>query len=470
NVNVRDLPFIAGTFPSQLTFPLTEPADNGERIQASLDDTITTPYNYSVNLSYGRELGRGLSFEVSYVGRIARDLLAQRDVMHFNNLRDPQSGMNWYEAIGQLIDLRNRAAPITSVGPIPFFENILPGIAARRTILGTPVNLTATQEAYRRIALPSVGGTNVTDYTFLQSNLRWNNRPLSIFNNTFVHPQYATLLAWSTIAKSNYHGGQLSIRQRYKNDLTFDFNYTLSNSHDNASGLQNAGFGSTTSLIFDPTNLDSNYANSDFDVRHIINANWLYGLPVGRGKAFLGDANKWVDAVIGGWQLTGIFRWNSGFPTAAFRPFAFQRWATNWQISSGMVALNPVSVCHGDVKGEPNIFCDPQATYVGYRDPRPGEPGDRNKIRYPGYVSLDAGLHKTFQMPWESHRLTFRWEVFNVTNTQRLTGFSGTGLSTDPFIFGGTAPATFGRFNATQTPLNETRAGRVMQFALRYVF
>jgi hypothetical protein len=75
-------------------------------------------------------------------------------------------------------------------------------------------------------------------------------------------------------------------------------------------------------------------------------------------------------------------------------------------------------------------------------------------------------------MPWENHRLTFRWEVFNVTNTQRLTGLSGTGigLPADPFILGGSAPDTFGRFTATQTPLNETKAGRSMQFALRYTF
>ncbi|MDQ3686003.1 MAG: TonB-dependent receptor [Acidobacteriota bacterium] len=468
--DVRTLPFIAGTFPTQLTFPLTEPADNSERIQSSLDDTITTPYNYSVNLSYGRELWKGLSFEVSFVGRFARDLLAQRDLTHFNNIRDPKSGITWYEAIRQLVDLRYAGAPITSVQPNAFFENLLPGIAGTRNINGVPTALTATQIAYRTVALPSVGGLNTTDYTFLQSNLRWNNRPAAIFDNTFVHPQYATLLAWSTIAKSNYNSGQLSVRQRFNNDLTFDFNYTLSNSHDNASGLQNATFGSTTSLIFDPTNPDSNYANSDFDVRHIINANWLYGLPIGRGKALLGDLPSVANAVLGGWQMTGIFRWNSGFPTAALRPFAFQRWATNWQISSGMVATRPVESSPGDVNGEPNLFADPQAAFESYRDPLPGEPGDRNKLRYPGYFSLDAGLHKTFNMPWENHRLTFRWEVYNVTNTQRLTGFSGTGLPTDPFVLGGNAPTTFGRFTATQTPLNETKAGRSMQFALRYAF
>ena len=468
--DVRTLPFIAGTFQTQLNFPLTVPADNSERIQSSLDDTITTPYNYSYNLSYGREIGKGLSFEASYVGRYAHNLLAQRDVMHFNNLRDPVSGQDWYGAIRQLAGHRYAGTPINQVPAIPFFQNMLPGIAGTFAVNGVPTALTATQAAYRRIALPSVGGQNSTDYTFLQSNLRWNNQPASVFNNTFVHPQYATLLVWSTIARSNYNAAQFSLRQRFRNDLTFDLNYTLSHSLDNASGLQNAAFGSTTSLIFDPTNVDSNYASSDFDVRHIVNANWLYGLPFGRGKAFLRDLPGAADAVIGGWQLTGIFRWNSGLPTAGVRPFAFQRWATNWQISSGMVALQPVQTASGDVNGEPNLFADPQAAYESYRDPLPGEPGDRNKLRFPGYVSLDAALHKNFEMPWEGHHLTFRWEVFNVTNTQRLTGLSGTGLSTDPFVFGGTAPVTFGRFTATQTPLNETKAGRSMQFALRYVF
>lgn len=73
-------------------------------------------------------------------------------------------------------------------------------------------------------------------------------------------------------------------------------------------------------------------------------------------------------------------------------------------------------------------------------------------------------------MPWEGQALTFRWEVFNLTNTQRFTGFNGTGLNTDPFIFGGAPPPGFGQFTGTQAPLGENRAGRVIQFALRYVF
>lgn len=479
--DVRTLQGIAGNFGTQLRFPLTQPSDEAQRIETSLDSTLTTPYNYNLNFSYGREIGKGLSFEVSYVGRLARNLLAQRDIMHLNNIRDPKSGQTWYEAMNLLVNHRLAGTPIPSVSPIPFFENLLPGLGgATFNILGTPTVLTATQRAYRSIALPGVGGLNVTDYTFRQA--QWDDPPFAIMRNLFFHPQYAALNTWSTIAKSNYNSFQVSIRQRFKRDILFDFNYTLAHSLDNASGLQIAGNYSSTALIFNPLDLDSNYANSDFDVRHIINANWIVGLPFGRGKAFLNGANKVADALLGGWQLTGIFRWNTGLPlsggTNASRPFGFQRWPTNWQVSSALVRVRPVQTSPADVNGEPNIFGDPLAALLSFRDARPGEGGDRNVFRLPGYVSLDAGLYKTFKLPWEGQSITFRWEVYNVTNTQRFTGPSGFGVSAvDPFLAGqfglpaiATAPADFGKFTTTQTPLNETKAGRVMQFALRYTF
>ncbi|HUQ32949.1 MAG TPA: carboxypeptidase-like regulatory domain-containing protein [Pyrinomonadaceae bacterium] len=478
-IDVRTLPGVVGNFGTQLNFPLTQPSNEAQRIETSLDSSLTTPYNYSVNFSYGREIGKGLSFETSYVGRFARNLLAQRDIMHLNNIRDPKSGQTWYEAINQLVDLRYAGAPITGVQPIPWFENMLPGLGgATFNVLGVPTVLTATQRAYRSIALPSVGGSNVTDYTFRQS--QWDDPPFAAMKNLFFHPQYAALNTWSTIAKSNYNAFQFTMRERFSNDLLVDFNYTLSHSLDNASGLQAAGNFSGTALIYNPLDLDSNYSNSDFDVRHIINANWIWALPVGRNKAFLGGAGKLTDALLGGWQLTGIFRWNSGLPVnGANRPFGFQRWPTNWQVSSGLVRVRPLDASpSSNVNGEPNIFSDPLQALLSFRDARPGEAGDRNVLRLPGYVALDAGLYKTFKLPWEGQSITFRWEVYNVTNTQRFTTPAGFAVSAvDPFLAGQfglpaitTAPADFGKFTATQAPLNETKAGRVMQFALRYTF
>ncbi len=109
------------------------------------------------------------------------------------------------------------------------------------------------------------------------------------------------------------------------------------------------------------------------------------------------------------------------------------------------------------------LFADPLAAFQSFRSGRPGERGDRNIFRYPGFVTLDVGLGKTWGMPWsENHKLQFRTEAFNVTNTQRLTSVDGFTQGLDPFKR--TANATFGNLTAIQgTP-------RVLQFALRYSF
>src|SRR5262249_6782675 len=121
--------------------------------------------------------------------------------------------------------------------------------------------------------------------------------------------------------------------------------------------------------------------------------------------------------------------------------------------------------------GDPNIFSDPVGAYHSYRNPFPGEQGDRNSLRDPNYWALDAGLYKSFKLPGEGRRVVFRWEVYNVTNSQHFTtvDVDGFGVPRDPFL-GGDPPTNFGKFTATQTPLNENKAGRVMQFALRLEF
>lgn len=473
NPNVRNFTFPTspGPIPSTLIFPLTVAADEDQRIEVSLDNTITTPYNYSLNLSYGRELGKGFSIETSYVGRFARNLLATRDIMQLNNLRDPQSGMTFYEAMGLLIDARYRNAPINSIPNIAYFENLFPFMSQW---WGDPA-LTNTQAAYALIAPGALGGGDLTDYTFVQ--LLWDDRPdcttcpfgpgPAKFNNMFYQPQFAALSAFSTVARSNYNSAQFSLRKRFSNDFSLDFNYTLAHSLDNASGLQSStSYG--TAFIVNALDIDQNYASSDFDARHIINANWVAGLPFGRGKRFFSGMPKALDAALGGWQMTGIFRWNSGLPVQT--PFDGGIWATNWNVQSNGVRIRPVQASPTSA-GTPNLFSDPEAVYQSFRNARSGEVGDRNVIRNEGFITLDLGMSKVFKLPWEGHSLQFRWEIFNLTNTQRFDAatISDLGLDIDPFL-GGSPSSDFGRYTSTQTPLNETKAGRVMQFALRYQF
>lgn len=465
NQNLRTLPGL--NIAPSLTFPLQTPGDEAQRIEQSLDDTLVTPYSYTYNFSIGRDLGNGYSVEASYVGRTGRNLLIARDALHLNNLTDPKSGVDFYTAMRFLIDLRYKDAAITSVSPIPYFENLFPGLAGTYSVLGQNRVLTATQGAYRRVAKSAVGGRNTTDYTFVQ--LLWDDG-LGYGNNLFFHPQYATFSMYSTIGTSDYNSAQLSLRKRFGNNLSFDFNYTLGHSFDTDSGTESAG-SITGALILNPLDLNVNRRPSGFDIRHQINANYLWSLPFGKGQKILGNAGGIVDGIFGGWQMTGIFRWNTGRP--AGQPFDDGRWATNWNVQSNGVAIRPLETSPTRT-GDPNIFTDPKAAYASYRNALPGEVGDQNSLREPGYVVFDMGLYKSWALNrlglGEKSRLQFRWEVYNLTNTQRFEGVANFRLGTDPFLNPDAVPSDFGRFTATQVRPNENSAARVMQFALRLEF
>lgn len=450
--SIRTLPGI--NVPSSLQFPLTTPADEAQRIESSLDDTLISPTNYSWNVSYSRELSYGLTVEASYVGRAGRNLLATRDIMALNNLVDAKSGTDWYTAATQLANLRLADTPVASIQPIPYFENLFPGIGGTYSGIG---GLSATQEIYYLVDRNE--GYNILDWTYIQLLID----DLGTTPNLFFHPQYAAFSTFSTIANSDYHAGTLTVKQRLRNQLYLDFNYTFSKSLDDTSGLQTSGaYGGA--FILNPLRPKDNRAVSDFDSRHIINANAVWDLPIGRGRSFGSGMSRFADALIGGWQLSGIFRWNTGFPAVSCC-FDKAQWATNWNVQSNGVRTRPLEGVEN--KKIANIFADPTAAYQSFRNALPGETGERNFIRLPGYVGLDLGLAKTWTMPWsESHRVQFRWDSFNITNTQRLGSLlatrDGLGLDIDPQS--SAPPAVFGNFNGIQgTP-------RIMQFALRYEF
>ncbi|MFN0140227.1 MAG: carboxypeptidase regulatory-like domain-containing protein [Pyrinomonadaceae bacterium] len=458
------------SLPTTLAFPLQAVANEDFRIEQSLDDKLTTPYNYNFNVSYGREIGKGITIEASYVGRIAKSLLVIRDMAHFNNLRDPATGQDFYGVMNTLLGYREANTPISAIPNIAWFNKFVPGLAngpnpdGSYTVCGSSVFLTPTQAAYRRVARGSVnnsgaciGGRNTNDYTFVQ--VLWDDG-LGFGNNIFIHPQYSTFAAYSTVGESWYDAFQLSARKRFQNGLSFDVNYTYSHSLDTASG--NEASGSIIGINFlNPLTPKENKGSSDFDVRHLINANYIWELPFGKGKSFFGDAGRAANAFLGGWTMTGIFRWNTGFPLG--EPFDDGRWATNWNIQSNGVRVRKLdsSPTKNGVGGLPNIFSDPTAAYQSFRNARPGESGDRGIIREPSFITFDAGLYKTFQVR-EGKKLTFRLEVFNVTNTQRLTGIADFALELDPHLK--TPGADFGRMTAIQG------APRIVQFAVRFDF
>jgi hypothetical protein len=463
------------SIPTSVTFPNQQPADEAPRIESSLDSRLVAPIHYRWTFTYERQLPKGFLVTASYIGRYAKNLIATRDVMALNNIVDKKSGMDWYTAATQLEILRARGTSISAIAPIPYFENLFPNLGFN--FWGDP-SLSSTQAVYQ-IATDFYGN----DWTDTQFEID----DFGIVPNIFFQPQYGALATFSSVGRSWYHAGTLSVRQRLSNSLTMDFNYTLSHSLDDASGLSTSG-GYGAAFIPNPLRQRDWYAESDFDLRHVINVNAIWELPIGRGRSLLNNANSLVNGILGGWQLSGIYRWNSGLPLAA--PYDDVRWATNWNVQSNNVRLRNFQACPTTSGPAPNIFgCDRTGIYRSFRNALPGESGERSPFRLPGYTTLDLGLGKAFSMPWaDGHKLQIRWEVFNVTNTQRMGAFDGSrtgfGITGDPagrpigcsgascvpqgFQSGTGAPANpptnWGNFNGIQG------SPRVMQVGLRYSF
>lgn len=443
-----------------------------------MDSDLHAPTQYVWNLTFERTLPKGAVLSASYIGRMGRSLLAHRDAASFNNLRDPQTGLDWYAAGTALEKLRQKGVDINDIPAMlpakvsQYFNNMFPAnlvqILADYDGLGFDPTVCCTNAQ----AFYGIYQTNdffeANDWTDVQAEadlaLAFNGLP-----TRFMQPQYGALSAWSTIGNANYHALAVSLRQRLSS-LTFDFNYTWSHSLDDASGLQSeTGFGnfqSNGSFIVNSLRQRDNYASSDFDVRHSINADAVWQLPFGKGRVLMNNAGRGVDAILGGWQISGIFRWNTGLPTGS--PFDDGRWATNWNVQSFVTPTGPIHTCPSRTQTkDPKLFgtCGVDKVYQSFRNAYPGETGTRNIFRLPGYIDLDLGLGKSWKMPWsEDHQLQLRWDVFNLTNTQHLTGIANFGVAADPALLGLSAPNDWSNFTQIQGQQ------RVMQIGARYTF
>jgi hypothetical protein len=263
----------------------------------------------------------------------------------------------------------------------------------------------------------------------------------------FVQPQYVAMTSWGTISRSSYNAMTVTLRKRFEGSLTFDVNYTWSKSMDHTSGPQDSSIYGLP-FILNAVGPDDIYAESDFDLRDIVNSNWLWQMPFGRGKRWLNDLSDGTNMVLGDWSLNGIFRWNSGLPV--WSPVESARWATNYNVQSNGTRIRDPRAQPYKSGEHPNFWTDPLYAYNSFRDAKVGETGGRNIFRVSSFFSMDLGLHKTLRMPYsEGHRLTFACAVFNLTNTQILGGPSNHGLGVDPRIAKEPLPG-FGNINRIQ--------------------
>ncbi len=418
---------------------------------SGIDSSIKSPFTMNIDFSLGRDFAHGLHIETSYIGRLSRRSLTGDDVGMYTNLIDPKSGQNYFQAATMMQQYVRKNLPASHVPAIPFFQDLFPGYAGG--------GLTATQNIYQSAWIQNPA----SDTTALQviDASATGCSPCSIFGpDALYNAQYVALTAFRSIGSGDYHAFQTTIRKQYSSGVQFDLNYTLSKCIDLGSTRESDGpngpQGSGLGLVQNPWNPRQMRGVCDYDVRHLVSAFMVAELPFGRGRLFARNSNKFVNAIIAGWQLSAIWRQSSGLPVGTSNG---GYWPTNWNYPPFATQIGQfhASTTKNSSSGGPNLFPDPAGAFSAFELTFPGQSGSRNVIRGDGFFTVDTGLSKRFTMFYnERHSIQIRSEAFNLTNSVRFD-VNQLSLSLSNSV-------AFGKYSGTlNTP-------RVIQFGGRYEF
>lgn len=156
----------------------------------------------------------------------------------------------------------------------------------------------------------------------------------------------------------------------------------------------------------DPTNLYQYYGPTVQDIAHTFTAQFVYTLPAGRGRRFLANANRVVDAFLGGWQYSGLVTIRSGL--------RFDVTSTVSLLNNGQ-SNRPNRVCNGSLPNPTvNMWFDTSCFVDDLTVDSYGNAGI-NPLHTDGLQQLDSSLFKTFTIT-ERINLQLRADAFNTFN------------------------------------------------------
>jgi hypothetical protein len=279
------------------------------------------------------------------------------------------------------------------------------------------------------------------------------------------NPHFNRMRWCITDGGSNYHAFRLSVTKRFSQGFQFQSSYTLSKATDDTSGWTGSSdFGSSDRNGYRET---KDPGLSGFDVRQSWSSSFIADLPGGNLSGPVGN-------VLGGWSVSSILRFNSGYP--------FSLSAQNPQARISGVTYAPqflsgasLDLAPGADQGQifaqsPDKYYEP-ANYqlpACWTAPQNCNPGGyfqgnvgRNHLISPGVANIDFTLMKETSLPvlGESGGLQFRWELFNLFNRANF------GLpATQAYQRNGTVNVDAGKITSTAT------SAREMQFALKVIF
>ncbi len=287
-------------------------------------------------------------------------------------------------------------------------------------------------------------------------------------SSRYPYQNFYTAIASSWIGYSNYNAMNLKFEHR-TGGLAVTSNYTWSKSMDDKSTAAAAGSdgqGWQGFLNNEDPSLD--YGRSDFNAGQRWVTSAVYSLPVGRGKQFANQVNHAVDAVIGGWELSGITLFQQGFPMSIN--------SYDYDFATGVGGLMDIATGFGsnraNIAGSAKNFkftfpWSPNAAAVYahnaalFPDPLNGTYGTskRGSVTQPGQDNFTLGLYKNTSIT-ERLKLQLRMEAFNAFNhPQFYDAFGGGNVSVNNTPDSGQAGL-----------ISESGPARIVQFSGKFIF
>lgn len=396
--------------PPAYSNSLTTPAPYNAASNTVIDPNLKTPRTHQWSFGIQRQVAKNTIIDATYVGRRAYHLLGAYNVNQaqiFNN---------------GFLDAFNT---VKAGGDSPLMDSLLQhdtrlnagenGSQMVRRLYASQLNLNSVAGLASAIATRIQSGQSVTALA---------GKPFFFY----PFPQYTSgLNVLDSNDFSTYNALEVQLERRLANGVTFDLAYTWSHSLDTRSfdpTITVVGTGNLATAAdtpFDINNRRLNYASSDFDRRHVLQWNFVYELPVGQGKHFLGSAKGITERVLGGWEATGFGRVTSGRP---FTVFAGANTVSNVNQSTAN--------CTGCTPGMGTPFLDPASGLIWFFNgsqraqfsaPAAGQFGNtgRNAFYGPHYFELDASLLKRIQIR-EKMNFEIRADATNLTNSVSFNG------------------------------------------------
>ncbi len=264
------------------------------------------------------------------------------------------------------------------------------------------------------------------------------------------YPQFCNVSEGDApVGFSIYNALQANYNHRFSKGLTALVSYTYSKFLDNVEGNQTWSYAGNSGPA-NNYNLAAEKSVDASDIPHSLVANYIYQLPIGRGKAVGSNMNRVTDAVVGGWEVSQIATFKTGLPLS---------------VSGSDIASyggNPRPDVSGDVHvSNPTIhewFNTGAFSYAPY-----GTFGTAPRyfsyLRGPHYQNWDTALMKNWQIK-ESMRLQFRAEMYNTFNHAQFytpnTGYTGCDPNADA-----SCGSTFGQ-------ITNAFPSRTVQFAGKF--